>query len=210
MNNPGTDKSRRLNYRSGRVRNCTLILALALLFVIAPNVQAGNDAAETDEQLLVSVLSRMTILVKDVDVSKRFYTYALGYEVLLDKDISRQSVLELMGLGPEQRVRFAILESSHIIEGIRREGAGLGLIQVSNPSPPVMSRPEGAMLASGESMMAVRTSDIETVYQRLQELGARIVIEPITTTDGSETELVVHDPDGVRIHVVQRPDQDGK
>ena len=209
MNRPAMDKSPRFNYFSGRVRAFALVLALALSFVIVPNIQASDEATETDEQLLVSVLSRMTILVKDVDVSKRFYTYALGYKVLLDKDISRPTVLTLMGLGPEQKVRFAILKSSHIIEGIRREGAGLGLIQVSNPSPPVMSRPDGAILAIGESMMAVRTSDIETVYQRLQELGARIVIEPITTADGSETELVVHDPDGVRIHVVQRPDPDG-
>jgi predicted enzyme related to lactoylglutathione lyase len=54
--------------------------------------------------------------------------------------------------------------------------------------------------------MAVRTSDIETVYRRLEQLGARILLEPMKSPDGRQAELVVHDPDGVRIHVVQRPD----
>ena len=55
-------------------------------------------------------------------------------------------------------------------------------------------------------MMAVRTSDIETVYARLQELGAKFLLHPMKSPDGTQTELVVHDPDGVRIHVVERPD----
>ncbi len=180
--------------------SCVLISAATYCFA------SEEDSAETAAQDLVSVLARTTILVRDVDVSKRFYTYALGYEVLMDRDITRPIIIEQMGLESEQKVRFVILKSSHIIEGKKREGAGIGLIQVSNPAPPVMTRPDSATLASGEMMMAVRTTDIDTVYQRLQELDAKILLHPMRAHEGTAWELVVHDPDGIRIHVVQRPD----
>jgi predicted enzyme related to lactoylglutathione lyase len=50
-------------------------------------------------------------------------------------------------------------------------------------------------------MMAMGTSDIETVYVRMQELGAKILRHPMTSPDGTQTELVVHDPEGTRIPV---------
>jgi len=43
-------------------------------------------------------------------------------------------------------------------------------------------------------MMAMRTTDIDTVYARLQELDAKILLHPMKS------------PDGTRIHVVERPD----
>jgi catechol 2,3-dioxygenase-like lactoylglutathione lyase family enzyme len=153
-------------------------------------------------------MSRMTIVVADLEKSKRFYSYGLGYEVLSDNMIVSPTVKAQMGLPPGRTVRFAILRSSHLIEGKRREGAQLGLIQVGNPSLPVMTRPDRADLASGEAMMAVRTSNIDLVYARLNEMKARILLEPMRSPDGKETEIVVHDPDGVRIHVVQRPDRE--
>ncbi|MDX2145548.1 MAG: VOC family protein [Rhodospirillaceae bacterium] len=156
----------------------------------------------------VSVMSRMTMVVADIEASKRFYTYGLGYELLGDNVITNPVVKTQMGVAQDRTVRFAILRSSHMIEGKKREGAQLGLIQVGNPALPVMTRPAGADLASGETMMAMRTTNIDLVYARMKELKARILLEPMKSPDGKETELVVHDPDGVRIHVVQRPDRE--
>ncbi|MBL8630280.1 MAG: VOC family protein [Rhodospirillaceae bacterium] len=169
---------------------------------------AQSATTPSDEPQTISVMSRMTMVVADIEVSKRFYSYALGYQVLSDNVITNRVVKTQMGLGPDRTVRFAILRSSHMIDGKKREGAQLGLIQVGNPALPVMKRPAGADLAAGETMMALRTTDIKLVYARLKELKARILLEPMTTPDGRETELVVHDPDGVRIHVVQRPDRE--
>lgn len=151
-------------------------------------------------------MSRMTLVVKDADVAKRFYTYGLGYEVLADRIIDREIVKIQMGVGMDQTIHFVILKSSHEILGKKREGAGIGLIQIGNPAPPIMLRPNKVDLASGEAMMAVRTSDIEIVYARLKELDAKFLLHPMKSPDGTQTELVVHDPDGVRIHVVERPD----
>lgn len=165
----------------------------------------GSAQAETSADP-VSVMSRMTIVVKDADAATRFYTYALGYKVRADRVIDRDIVKIQMGVDMDQTIRFVILQSSHEILGRRREGAGIGLIQIGNPAAPVMTRPGGVDLASGEAMMAVRTTDIETVYDRLLELDAKILLHPMKSPDGTQTELVVHDPDGTRIHVVERPD----
>ncbi len=67
-----------------------------------------------------------------------------------------------------------------------------------------MRRPGGADLAVGEGMLAVMTTDMDRVYTRLQQLNARILLPPMNSPDGSERELVFHDPDGIRIHVVER------
>lgn len=179
-----------------------LLFGALPLFAQATNERMG-DASDP-----VSVMSRMTLVVKDADIATRFYTYGLGYEVLADRVIDREIVKIQMGVSMDQTIRFVILKSSHEILGKKRQGAGLGLIQVGNPAPPIMTRPNGADLASGEAMMAVRTSDIETVYARLQELNAKFLLHPMKSPDGTQTELVVHDPDGVRIHVVERPDAD--
>lgn len=170
-------------------------------------VLAGSAARAADEDI-VSVMSRMTLVVKDAEASKRFYAYALGYEVLGDRLVDNPVVKTQMGLDPSRTVRFVILRSSHVIAGKKREGAQLGLIQVGNPDLPIMHRPGKAGLAVGETMMAVRTTNIAMVHQRLKELGAKIVLQPMVSPDGRETELAVHDPDGVRIHVVQRPDRE--
>jgi catechol 2,3-dioxygenase-like lactoylglutathione lyase family enzyme len=180
-----------------------LCLALALASAARP-----VPAQDKTDPALVSVMSRMTLVVADIEASRRFYAYGLGYEVISDSIITNPVVKTQMGLPQDRTVRFAILRSSHVIEGRRREGAQLGLIQVGNPGLPVMRRPAGADLASGEAMMAVRTTHIALVYARMKELRARILLEPMMSADGRETELVVHDPDGVRIHVVQRPDRE--
>ena len=188
-----------------------LAIAVSLLFSVTVTIldpplafAQGDTIQESDDP--TSVLSRMTIVVKDADIASRFYTYALGYEVRADRVIDREIVKIQMGVEMDQTIRFVILQSSHEILGKRREGAGIGLIQIGNPAPPVMTRPGGVDLASGEAMMAVRTSNIATVYARLQELDAKILLHPMKSPDGTQTELVVHDPDGTRIHVVERPD----
>ena len=178
--------------------------ALCVIAALAPQAAAQSPTSEST----ISVMSRMTIVVADIEASKRFYTYGLGYEVLGDSVITNSVVKIQMGLPQNQTVRFVILRSSHLIDGKKREGAQLGLIQVGNPALPAMKRPTGVDLASGESMMAMRTTNVDLVYARMKELKARIVLDPMTSPDGRETELVVHDPDGVRIHVVQRPDRE--
>jgi len=179
------------------------VRALVAALLLLPGPCLAQVPAPPPPAELVSTLSRVAILVSDLEASKRFYTQALGYEVTYDGDITRPAVITQLGLAPGQKAWFTVLKSSQVIEGQRRDGAMIGLLSVTNPTPPAMQRPAGAALARGELMFAVRTSDIAAVRARLGELGAPIVLEPMRT--GNEVELVTRDPDGNHIHVVQRP-----
>jgi catechol 2,3-dioxygenase-like lactoylglutathione lyase family enzyme len=190
--------------------HAAVIAGLALLLAAPAWAQPAAGSATPGQepaQEIVSVMSRMTLVVRDLEASKRFYTYALGYQLAGERLIDNPIVKVQMGIAQDRAMRFAILRSSHVINGEKRDGAGIGLIEIGNPSLPMMARPDGAVLAAGEAMMAVRTTDIALVHARLKELGARILLEPMKSPDGRETELVVHDPDGVRIHVVERADR---
>jgi catechol 2,3-dioxygenase-like lactoylglutathione lyase family enzyme len=176
---------------------------------ILPALSLAAAAAAADERPLpdvVSVLSRTAIVVHDLEASKRFYTYALGYKVGFDGDITRPIIATQLGLAEGQRAWFTVLESTNVVAGQKRDGAMIGLLSITNPEPPRMARPAGHDLAIGEAMLAVRTTDIATTHARLKELGARILLEPLPSPDGTQVELVVHDPDGIRIHVVERSD----
>jgi len=164
---------------------------------------ACSESAEQDGSP-DSALLRIAIPVRDIDSSKRFYSDVLGFESGFDGDITSPWVTRLLQLDDGQTVRFAILNSAENIAAGAGHGAMIGLLQVDNPALPPLQRPEGSSLVSGEGILAMITSDVESVYTRLQEFDTRILFGPSRSADGSEIELVFYDPDGIRVHVVQR------
>lgn len=171
-----------------------------------PLPQETHSEPQTDASTIDSALLRTAIVVQDRERSKAFYESALGYRVSFDGDITRPAVLEQLGLPKGQRVHFVVLKGADRVGGTAVTGAMIGLLEIQNPAPAAMKRPRGADLAVGESMLAVVTSDIEHAYRRAQALGIRVLLPPTEAPDGSEAEMVLHDPDGVRVHVVQRYD----
>jgi len=184
----------------------SVICVLACLTLgCAPEVESSDAETQEDgrEQVFETALLRVALSVRDIDKSKHFYSYALGYSPGFDGDISRPAVLEQLQLGDDQTVRFAILHSAEMVGTREVAGAMIGLIEVSNPAPAHMQRPPGATMATGEGVLAMLTSDIYAVEERLKELEATILYGPKKSADGNEAEIVFYDPDGVRVHVVQ-------
>jgi catechol 2,3-dioxygenase-like lactoylglutathione lyase family enzyme len=72
----------------------------------------------------VSVMSRMTMVVADIEASKRFYVRGLGYEVVSDNVITNPIVKTQMGLDPDRTVRFAILQGQAPRGGAARADPG--------------------------------------------------------------------------------------
>lgn len=179
------------------IRGATLGVLAAMLLACSP------DATETVE-LPSSALLRIAMPVRDIEASKHFYGYALGYETGYEGDITSPWVSGLLHLEPGQTVQFVIMYGADSLAGEVTNSAMIGLLQVANPSLASLQRPEDGSLRTGEVMMAMVTADIDRVYARLQELGATILFGPTESVDGSESELVFRDPDGVRIHIVQR------
>ncbi len=174
------------------------------VWVLAAALLSSTSLLASEDDGFVSAFIRLAIVVSDLERSNLFYQQALGYEVRFDGDITRPAVLTQMGLPDDHQVRFVVLASPATPPGIDWPPAAMiGLLGVTPPLP-VMRRPGGADLAVGEGMLAVMTTDMDRVYTRLQQLNARILLPPMTSPDGSERELVFHDPDGIRIHVVER------
>jgi catechol 2,3-dioxygenase-like lactoylglutathione lyase family enzyme len=176
----------------------TRLSLLALLLTLPSPVWATEP--------LASSFMRSMLLVRDLPTTKRFYTYAFGFRVEREAPLDDALSKSQLGIPMSRQARFALLIADAVIGGRKRPSASIGLLQLDNPPSAALSRPRNEVLAAGEHVMALRTNDIATVHARLQELGARYAVQPVKTPDGSATELVVYDPDGVRVHVVQRPD----
>jgi len=183
------------------------LLFTTLLLTLLP--AGAADRALASDAGVESAFVRLAIVVADPERSKRFYTEGLGYRVTFEGDITRPAVRTQLGLAEGQTAWFCVLASDNVVDGEQRDGAMIGLLAISNPAPATMRRPDGADLAIGEGMLAIVTSDIRAVRDRVAALGARILLEPMRSPDGREWEMVLHDPDGVRIHVVERTSPDG-
>jgi catechol 2,3-dioxygenase-like lactoylglutathione lyase family enzyme len=180
-----------------RLIQTTALLVLSTATVLADAPQYSDDAPD-------SVLLRMALVVSDIEASRRFYTYALGHDVLYDGEITKPAVVEQLQLSVGQTAHFVVLRGADRIGDRELTGAMIGLLQVDNPPLPKMHRPGPGTLATGEGMMAVVTADIARVHERAVELGVEILLPPTKFADGAESEMVLYDPDGIRIHVVQR------
>ncbi len=174
-----------------------------LFGVLAALSLTAGHADEQAEEFPDSVMLRMALVVSDVESSKRFYSYVLGYEVGFDGDISRPAVLEQLQLKEGRTAHFVVLRGAKEVDGRELTGAMIGLLHIDNPPLPAMQRPGPETMATGEGMMAIVSSNIALVYERAQELGVKILLPPTLSADGSESELVMYDPDGIRIHVVE-------
>lgn len=179
-------------------RAAIVLIGLSLLgAACSADEPAGELPAEVD-----SVLLRLAISVSDIEKSKRFYNYGLGYRVGFDGDITNPDVAAKLQLKEDQTAHFVVLYGAEEIAGEAVTGAMIGLMHIDNPPLPAIERPGPGGLASGEGVLAIVASDMDLIYARMQELGATILYPPTKSPDGSESELVVYDPDGIRIHVV--------
>jgi catechol 2,3-dioxygenase-like lactoylglutathione lyase family enzyme len=181
-----------------------LLLTLALALAHARAQSQAQAPAAGPMPMPPSVLLRTAIVTADRAASRRFYVEGLGFRVRFDGDVTRPGVIEQLGLAPGQTAWFLVLEGAQSLHGRPVTGATVGLLQVEHPAPPALQRPAGAALATGEAMLAIETDQFRTIEQRLRRLGAPFVVEPMNSADGSEIEMVVRDPSGTRVHVVER------
>ncbi len=160
-------------------------------------------AEEEPQQVPDSAMLRTALVVSDVDASKHFYSLVLGFRIGFDGDITRPAVLEQLQLDEGRTAHFVVLRGAETVGGRDLQGAMIGLLHIDNPPLPKMHRPGPDTMATGEGMLAIVSSDIALVYARAKELDVEILLPPTLSADGSESEMVMYDPDGIRIHVVE-------
>ncbi len=118
------------------------------------------------------------IRVGDLDRSIRFYTEALGMEVLRRKDYpGGEFTLAFVGYGDEAST--AVLELTY---NWGRSSYDLG---------------------DGFGHIAVGVDDIEAACERVRQCGGRVVREPGPMKHGSTVIAFVEDPDGYKVEFIQ-------
>lgn len=160
------------------------------------------EAARTVDALLPPLVKRTTLIVRDIDVSLRFYRDVLGLAVWYDDVI----VLSGVGLAAGKKgdeTRLVIMKARDPVIGM------VGLLEFTAPAMPVPAVRE--RLGIGDIVFVMQGEDIEGVHQRAREFGARIHAAPhrfeVRGADGrmiGMTSLSLWDPDGFFIEYNQR------
>lgn len=180
-------------------------LGLLLAGAIPAHGFAHDTAPAADERPNVALI-RFCVIPADIERSVRFYREVLGYDVVYDGDIEHPTNRYLLGLAPQEKARFVILRGDKQIDGQDVTTIGIGLMTINGrENIPVAPMPQDNSIAAGQAMLATRTDNMAELIARAKAFGAIMPVDVIETETrrGTELELVILDPDGVRIHVVQ-------
>jgi catechol 2,3-dioxygenase-like lactoylglutathione lyase family enzyme len=150
-----------------------------------------------------NIVKRTTLIVRDAEVSRRFYADVLGLSVWYDDEV----VLSGRGLAAGaagDRTRLVIMRADDPVIGM------IGLLQWVEPRLPAPREPR-ERLGIGDVVFVLQTDDVAEVYRRLRQHAARVFAEPhafeIKGADGAllrMTSISFWDPDGYFFEVNQR------
>ena len=132
--------------------------------------------------------------VSDLPRSRRFYTDALGFEVVAEFDFDDADTARVMGV-PGARFKGIFM---------KRDGMRIEIIGFTNPPPDGAPRPRRSN-EIGHSHLSFYVTDLDATLQALRAQGVQV-------EDGTRAVLmngieccVVRDPDGFPIEIVQTP-----
>jgi glyoxylase I family protein len=114
----------------------------------------------------MTAINHITILVSDIEKSKRFYKDVLGLETTFERSLSGEQFSKVMG-EEDIFIKFAALRSP---------GPGIILELVQ------FIRPEKELHNNDFRHIAFEVENVDTVYKRLLEKGVETVSEPVTIT----------------------------
>ena len=148
--------------------------------------------------------ARMTILCRNLDASLRFYRDTLGLAVVEEKTLAGAAAGALLRL-PPCRMRAALLAPTPAAPVL------LGLFEVSGtPMDAIEARRDQPLY--GQCALVLDTDDFDAVTARLTAAGVSVLTPPVRypkaeasarSPAGLYREMIVHDPDGVLVSVIQ-------
>jgi catechol 2,3-dioxygenase-like lactoylglutathione lyase family enzyme len=142
-------------------------------------------------------MGHVGLCVSDLDRSLRFYTEGLGFEVQ-----ERRPGGDVFAALAEVEPPVQLLAQFVVKDSTRLE-------LLAWPQPGVHGKPSQTRNQLGLTHLCFQVDDIEAVETRLVALGGTLMEETRTKLrDGSEFDgsefVVVQDPDGTRIELLQR------
>jgi catechol 2,3-dioxygenase-like lactoylglutathione lyase family enzyme len=143
----------------------------------------------------VQRLTHVGICVSDLDRSLRFYRDVLGCKEVGRLELEGETVATLNGM-PEVKVRAIYLE---------RDGWRLELIDYPVPGVvgPNAPRPMNQL---GLTHLSFRVADLDAICAQLRAAGGGVLPETYLGSPDSPTRVIMaHDPDGIRLELIQGP-----
>jgi catechol 2,3-dioxygenase-like lactoylglutathione lyase family enzyme len=152
---------------------------------------------------MTNIVKRTTLIVSDAARSLAFYRDVLGLTVWYDDAIVLGGVTLPVG-APGDHTRLVIMQADDPVIGM------IGLLQFTAPPLPAPES-ERTTLGIGDVVFVMQTDDVEAVYARLKQWGARVQAPPhafeVRGADGTllrMTTLSFWDPDGYFFEINQR------
>lgn len=188
----------------------TLILGLSACGALAaqaadPVITTVPPPVYTDPATVTpgtkAVARRTTLLVSDLERSKRFYE-ALGFREDRRVEVSDAPSLKTFGLPLGTQLTFIRMTMDNTLSTGRIDGGTLGLAQVHNRKLKTLRRLTRGETMIGTPILIFTTDGVDAVHARLVALGAEIVEPPMAASGGLRS-MVARDPDGTRMEITQ-------
>ena len=147
-----------------------------------------------------SPLIRAALIVRDLELSRRFYADLLGFtEEYASGETRSEAFTTLLGQPPGTRCRFQVLKQPGPCFGM------IGLFELTDPPPAAMPAP-GASVSSGNVVLVFYATDLDPFIARVESYGGRLLapVVDLASRNRSQRELVACDPDGVRVNLIER------
>ncbi len=146
-----------------------------------------------------SPLVRAALMVRNLERSRAFYAAVIGLtQEYFVGDMQGSTAAAVIGVPASANIRAAVLKAPGVDYGM------LGLFEMPGETPAITPREGG--LALGEAVMVFYVGDLDRAVAASAALGGRIGT-PLQILNGRR-ELVLRDPDGVAINLIERPISD--
>ena len=138
-------------------------------------------------------LTHVGLCVRDVERSSHFYCTALGFQRIGDMHVTDDAsarLLDVDGLALE-------------LVYLERDGFRLELLSFTEPGSTGGAEPR-PMNAIGFTHLSFRVDDVEALSAAIVEQGGRLLAERSVVFDGGNRGLILTDPDGTLLELIER------
>jgi len=165
------------------------------------------DWPEQPPEFVSATFARAGITVRDIDESLEFFRDVLGMRVIVDRRAMYDPRLPAFsGLAENQTIRLTILQP--VVSGASELNMGyIALSEISDAKGDRVQPLEPAKTTGSEPgsiMLQFLVDDVRSIHSGVSQLGYEIISPPVEREDGTRSELLVRDFNGIRYWITDR------
>ncbi len=157
----------------------------------------------------LSLLKRTTYIVQNAKKSADFFTQVFGWTIWYDNILKADHRFPPVGRSENSKVRLIIMHVKDAKIG------RLGLLEYVEPRLDADINREKSYLKVGDPILVIENEEIDELYQRASDAGARIISPPVDwTVPGPNKEssiqlrtLSFFDPNGIYMEISAHPNR---